>query len=87
MLMLLEETVNEHGEEPGPTPEPNPEEMAFSGTDLFKTRNYGDQPLIVLFVFIALFVGAILREINKKTHLPFSVMLLYAGIMMGKYYP
>ena len=27
-----------------------------------------------------------MREVNKKTRLPYTVLLLYAGILLGKYY-
>lgn len=53
--------------------------------DFFRAKNYDYQPLIVLFVFISLFIGALLKEVNKKTRLPYSVMILYSGILLGKY--
>jgi len=41
--------------------------------------------LITLFVFVGLLVGAICREINKKTKIPYTPMLLVVGILMGGY--
>ena len=42
-------------------------------------------PTIVLFVFMGLLVGSILREINKKTKIPYTPMLLVIGIFFGHY--
>ena len=36
-----------------------------------------------MFVFVGLLFGAILREINKKTKIPFTPMLLVLGIFFG----
>jgi NhaP-type Na+/H+ or K+/H+ antiporter len=36
-----------------------------------------------LFVVLSLLMGAFFREINKKTHFPFTPMLLIAGIIWG----
>jgi hypothetical protein len=40
-------------------------------------------PLVVLFVFFGLLCGAILREFNKKTGIPYTPMLLILGIILG----
>ena len=40
-------------------------------------------PLAVLFVFVGLLFGALLREINKKTRIPYTPMLLVIGIFFG----
>jgi hypothetical protein len=37
----------------------------------------------MLFVFFGLLCGAILREINKKTKIPYTPMLLVLGIFFG----
>ena len=41
--------------------------------------------LVVLFVFFGLLIGAICREVNKKTKIPYTPMLLVVGILMGGY--
>ena len=40
-------------------------------------------PLIVLFIAVGLLLGGILREINKKTKIPYTPMLLVLGIFLG----
>ena len=40
-------------------------------------------PLAVLFVFFGLLCGCILREVNKKTGVPYTPMLLVLGIVFG----
>ena len=82
--MTLEEVLAESSA--AAAAEDQPVDAGWVVQDLFKTRNYGQEPLLVLFVFISLFIGAILREVNKKTRIPFSVLMLYAGILLGKYY-
>jgi hypothetical protein len=37
----------------------------------------------VLFIFFGLLCGSILREINKKTGVPYTPMLLVLGILLG----
>jgi NhaP-type Na+/H+ or K+/H+ antiporter len=39
--------------------------------------------LVVLFVFIGLLIGGLCREINKKTKIPYTPMLLVVGMFMG----
>ncbi len=40
-------------------------------------------PNVVLFIFIGLLLGAILREVNKKTKIPYTPMLLVLGMVLG----
>jgi hypothetical protein len=40
------------------------------------------EPLIVLFVFVGLLSGSILRELNKKTKFPYTPMLIILGIVL-----
>lgn len=39
--------------------------------------------LIILFVFICMLIGGIFREINKKTHIPYTPMLFTFGMIFG----
>lgn len=41
--------------------------------------------LVVLFVFFGLLIGGLCREINKKTKIPYTPMLLIIGMIMGGY--
>ena len=45
--------------------------------------SHHEQPLILLFVFFGLFIGGLLREVNKKTKFPYTPMLIIAGIILG----
>jgi hypothetical protein len=38
---------------------------------------------VVLFIFVGLLLGGLLREINKKTKMPYTPMLLVLGIFLG----
>lgn len=42
-------------------------------------------PLIVFFVFFGLFIGGILREVNKKTAFPYTPMVVVVGILIGRF--
>jgi len=44
-----------------------------------------DQLLIVLFTFVGLMVGGLLRELYKKTKFPYTPLVVIAGILMGHY--
>ena len=61
--------------------------ISFSGDD----AGGDDGPIthkevnIVFFLFGSLLVGAILKEINKKTHIPYTPMLFIIGIACGVY--
>jgi hypothetical protein len=39
--------------------------------------------LVVLFIFVGLLLGGLLREVNKKTKIPYTPMLLVLGIFLG----
>jgi hypothetical protein len=39
--------------------------------------------LVVLFIFVGLLLGGLLREVNKKTKIPYTPMLLVLGILLG----
>lgn len=39
--------------------------------------------MVILFVFVGLLLGSILREVNKKTKIPYTPMLLVLGIVLG----
>ena len=41
---------------------------------------------IILFLFVGLFLGGLLREVNKKTSIPYTPMLFVLGIVSGFYY-
>ncbi len=43
------------------------------------------QALIVLFIFAGLSIGGVLREVNKKTKIPYTPMLIIAGLLLGYY--
>lgn len=40
-------------------------------------------PQLILFTFICIMIGSILKEIKKKVHIPFSPMILTVGILLG----
>lgn len=42
--------------------------------------------MVVLFVFVGLFLGAILKEVKKKVNIPYSPMLMGIGIILGYFY-
>jgi len=44
-----------------------------------------DQPLLVLFVFLGLAAGGLLRQLNRKTKIPYTPMLIVLGIFLGCY--
>lgn len=44
-----------------------------------------EQPLLVLFVFLGLALGGLLRQVNRKTKLPYTPMLIVFGIIIGCY--
>ena len=48
-------------------------------------HHIGPEALIILFTFAGLLLGAVLREISKKTKVPYTPMLLAAGIFIGVY--
>jgi len=48
-------------------------------------KEHHEQPLILLFLFIGLLFGGLLREINKKTKFPYTPLLIILGIIMGIY--
>ena len=47
--------------------------------------HHDNGPTAVLFVFMGLLFGTLLREINKMTKIPYTPMLLVAGIFFGYY--
>ncbi len=46
-------------------------------------HHIADEVLIVYFIAIGLLIGALLREVNKKIKLPYTPMLLIAGMIIG----
>lgn len=46
-------------------------------------EGHGSGPLVVLFITVGLLLGGILREVNKKTGMPYTPMLLMLGVFMG----
>jgi len=46
----------------------------------------GGETLVIFFLFAALFLGGIFKEINKKTGIPYTPMLFILGILCGAYY-
>jgi len=48
-------------------------------------RNVGPEALIILFTFAGLLLGAALREVSKKTKVPYTPILLAVGLIIGIY--
>jgi len=48
-------------------------------------RNVGPEALIILFTFAGLLLGAMLREVSKKSKIPYTPILLAVGLIMGVY--
>ena len=44
-----------------------------------------NQILIVLFVFVGLIIGGLLREVYKKTKFPYTPLVVIIGLFMGHY--
>jgi hypothetical protein len=42
-----------------------------------------NHPLVVFFIFFGLFLGCILREVNKSTKIPYTPMLIVFGIIIS----
>ena len=42
-------------------------------------------PIIVFFVIIGLLIGTVFREINKRTKIPYTPMILLIGIILGEF--
>jgi hypothetical protein len=40
---------------------------------------------VTLFITIGMLIGGICREINKKTNIPYTPMLLVIGMIIGGY--
>lgn len=51
---------------------------------LVSTEEVEEGPKIVFFVMIGLLIGAVLREVNKRTKIPYTPMLLLVGIIIGE---
>lgn len=47
--------------------------------------HHSNQSLVILFIFFGLLLGVILREVNKKTKIPYTPMLVVIGMLMGYY--
>ena len=59
----------------------------FIGEGLEEGHNHGGHHIasevsVVLFVFVGLLIGGFCREINKKTNIPYTPMLLVIGIKL-----
>lgn len=48
-------------------------------------EHHENGPFVVLFIFFGLLCGSLLREINKKTGIPYTPMLLVLGILLGNF--
>ena len=48
-------------------------------------RDVGPEALIILFTFVGLLLGAALREVSKKTKIPYTPILLAVGLIIGIY--
>jgi hypothetical protein len=44
------------------------------------------EALIILCIFFSLFVGCLMREVNKKTKVPLTPMLLLIGIIISYFH-
>ena len=49
------------------------------------TPNISQGGLIVLYCFSGIFLGAILKEVKKKTSIPYSPMILISGLAIGAF--
>ena len=49
-------------------------------------HSVGGETLVIFFLFAALFLGGIFKEVNKKTKIPYTPMLFIVGIVCGKFH-
>ena len=42
-------------------------------------------PTIIFFVIIGLLIGTFIREISKRTKIPYTPMVLLIGIILGEF--
>jgi NhaP-type Na+/H+ or K+/H+ antiporter len=81
-------TLAEHDAAVEEEPEPSLEEEGHSEEneeEHEEGHHISDGSRIVFFIIATLFIGCVLKEIKKKTNIPFTPMILIVGLLMGFY--
>jgi len=58
---------------------------AADGGEHHGGHHVANEVLVVLFITMGLLLGGLLREVNKKTKIPYTPMLLVSGMLIGGY--
>lgn len=84
LLQKRERILTSEAEAPSSSPEPqNPEQHEDHSGSVHHISSGG---LIIMFTFSVIFLGAILKEVKKKTNIPYTPMILMMGLIIGYYH-
>lgn len=80
------ETSHHNSTEPSSTTEPSHETSTDETEHQDHAHHISNGGLIIMFTFLVLFVGSVLKEIKKKTNIPYTPMILIMGLVCGYYH-